>query len=238
VHTVVDGVPVFGTPLPNAVAQAVRCRETAAHVALLADHHLGYSVPIGGVVAYDNAVSPSGVGYDIGCGNKAVRLDIPAAEVTARIEPIMDDIWRSISFGVGRKNADAPDHPLFHDDPAWSLDVVKRLRGLARSQLGTVGSGNHYVDLFVDEENAVWCGVHFGSRGLGHRLATHFLKAAGARDAIDAPPAVLSVDSALGQDYLAAMHLAGRYAYAGRDEVCDRGGNPRRPHRRGGPQSP
>jgi len=93
---------------------------------------------------------------------------------------------------------------------------------MARNQLGTVGSGNHYVDLFTDEEDRVWIGVHFGSRGLGHKTATHFLKAAGASDGMDVEPCVLSTDSDLGAEYLEAMRLAGDYAYAGRDWVCGR----------------
>jgi tRNA-splicing ligase RtcB len=119
-------------------------------------------------------VSPSGVGYDIACGNKAVRLDAPAAAVRANIKAVMDDVWKSISFGVGRKNAEPVDHDLF-DDPVWQVEHVRPLKDLARAQLGTVGSGNHYVDLFVDELDRVWVDVHFGSRGLGHKLATRFL---------------------------------------------------------------
>ena len=79
---------------------------------------------------------------------------------------------------------------------------------------------NHYVDLFADEQERVWIGAHFGSRGLGHKTATYFLKEGGAKDGMDVEPLVISVDSALGSDYLACMALAGRYAYAGRDWVC------------------
>ena len=173
----IGGVPVWGDPLDNAVEQILNCTGDASAAALMADHHLGYSVPIGGVLAYEDKLSPAGVGYDIACGNKAVRLNVPAAEVKAHIKPIMDDIWRTISFGVGRKNKEPVDHPLLDDDPAWSLPVARKLKKLAAEQLGTVGSGNHYVDIFVDEQSRVWLGVHFGSRGLGHRLATHFINA-------------------------------------------------------------
>jgi tRNA-splicing ligase RtcB len=91
---------------------------------------------------------------------------------------------------------------------------------MARGQLGTIGSGNHYVDLFEDEQGRAWIGVHFGSRGLGHKTATYFLNAGGAKDGMDVEPLVLSVRSNLGTEYLACMELAGRYAYAGRDWVC------------------
>lgn len=185
------------------------------------DNHVGYGVLIGGVVAYKNAISPSGVGYDIGCGNKAVRVDMPGSELRTRIAKIMHDVWSSINFGVGRKNNERVDHALF-DDRAWKLKAIASHNEMARHQLGTVASGNHYVDLFTDEEDRVWIGVHFGSRGLGHKTATHFLEAAGASDGMDVEPCVLSTDSDLGADYLEAMRLAGDYAYTGRDWVCVR----------------
>jgi tRNA-splicing ligase RtcB len=91
---------------------------------------------------------------------------------------------------------------------------MENYRSKAAAQFGTVGSGNHYVDLMHDEEGFVWIGVHFGSRGLGHTTATRYLKAAGGKDGMNVPPAVLDEDSELGRRYLAAMTLAGRYAYA------------------------
>lgn len=219
-YQMIDGVPVWGEPLENAVDQAKVVAKRADAVALMADHHIGYAMPIGGVAAYGEHVSPSGIGFDISCGNKAVLLDASAAEVRPFIKEIMDDIWHQISFGVGRKNQEEVEHELFEDDPAWEIPVVKKLKGLAREQLGTVGSGNHYVDLFVDEQERVWIGVHFGSRGLGHRIATHYVKAGGGRDGMNVEPVLLHIDSPLGQEYIAAMKLAGRYAYAGRDWVC------------------
>jgi tRNA-splicing ligase RtcB (3'-phosphate/5'-hydroxy nucleic acid ligase) len=214
-------IPVFGQADDRTLNQIRVCARTADKVALMPDNHVGYGVPIGGVVAYKNAISPTGVGYDIGCGNKAVRVDMPGSELRSRIAEIMDDVWSVISFGVGRKNNERVDHALF-DDQAWRLKAISPLKEMARNQLGTVGSGNHYVDLFTDEEDRVWIGVHFGSRGLGHKTATHFLKAAGASDGMDVEPCVLPTDSDLGADYLQAMRLAGDYAYAGRDWVCAR----------------
>jgi tRNA-splicing ligase RtcB len=219
----IDDIPVWGSPVDEgALRQIKNCARTADRVALMADHHLGYAVPIGGVVAYRDSISPSGVGYDIACGNKAVRTDADANQVRHSIGPIMDDVFETVSFGIGRKNDDERvDHPLF-DDAAWSLPAVKPLKEMARQQLGTVGSGNHYVDIFADEEDRVWIGVHFGSRGLGHKTATFFLNAAGAKDGMDVDPCVIGVHDSLGADYLACMELAGRYAYAGRDWVCGR----------------
>lgn len=216
----IDGIPIWGDPVDEgALKQIKNCARSADKAALMADHHLGYAVPIGGVVAYEDRISPSGVGFDIACGNKAVLTNIPMEEVRTHIKTIMDDIWTGLSFGVGRKNSTRVDHALF-DDPTWKLQAVAPLKQMAHEQLGTIGSGNHYVDLFEDEQGRVWIGVHFGSRGLGHKTATYFLHAGGAKDGIDVDPLVLSVKSDLGADYLACMQLAGRYAYAGRDWVC------------------
>ncbi|HTU47642.1 MAG TPA: RtcB family protein [Bryobacteraceae bacterium] len=221
---IIDQIPVFGSPVDEGALSQIRtCALTANRVALMADHHKGYAVPIGGVVAYEDAISPSGVGFDIACGNKAVLTDAPADEVRRNIKSIMDDVWRTISFGVGRNNNEKVAHPLFDaNHPGWHTQPAKGLKRMAENQLGTVGSGNHYVDIFADEMDRIWVGVHFGSRGLGHKIATHFLKAAGAKDGMDVEPCVLPVHSDLGAQYVEAMKLAGEYAYAGRDWVCAR----------------
>ncbi|MCE7989742.1 MAG: RtcB family protein [Caldilinea sp. CFX5] len=221
-YQIVDNVPVWGEPLQDAVNQAVTVGKRAEAVALMADHHVGYAMPIGGVAAYGEHISPSGAGFDIACGNKAVLLNAPASEVRPFIKEIMDDVWKQISFGVGRKNAEEVEHELFEDDPAWDIPEVRKHKQLAREQLGTVGSGNHYVDIFVDEQERVWIGVHFGSRGLGHHLASYYIKAGGGRDGMNVEPVLLPVASPLGKEYIAAMQLAGRYAYAGRDWVCQK----------------
>lgn len=217
----IDNIPVWGPPEEGALRQIKTCAKTADRVALMADHHKGYAVPIGGVVAYKDSISPSGVGFDIACGNKAVLLDMHGPALRADISKIMDDLWKAISFGVGRSNAEQVDHSLF-DSPAWKCEAAAPLKQMARNQLGTVGSGNHYVDLFADEQNRVWIGVHFGSRGLGHKIATWFLKKAGAKDGMDVDPCLIDANSDLGDQYIQCMHLAGDYAYAGRDWVCSK----------------
>ena len=189
---------------------------------LCADSHLGYSVPVGGVVAYKSAINVNGVGFDIACGNKAVLLDCCLKDVKDNIYREMNEIQKHISFGVGRKNDEKVEHELF-DDSLWSeLPLLAGLKDKAVSQLGTVGSGNHYVDIFTDELNRVWVGVHFGSRGLGHTIASHFVKVGGGKDGVHAEPVIFDENSDLGEQYIKCMELAGRYAYAGRDWVCKR----------------
>jgi len=218
---IIDDIPIWGPPDEGAVSQIKTCAKSADRVALMADHHKGYAVPIGGVVAYRDSISPSGVGFDIACGNKAVLLDMPGAALRANIGEIMDDVWKTISFGVGRRNAERVDHALFNS-AAWKCEAAAPLKEMARQQLGTVGSGNHYVDLFTDEEDRVWIGVHFGSRGLGHKIATWFLKKAGAADGMDVEPCVIAAAGDLGEQYIQCMQLGGEYAYAGRDWVCEK----------------
>lgn len=234
-YQTIDGVRVWGIPDSGALAQAKTCAEhgNVVQALLMADHHKGYSQPIGGVVVYDGQISPSGVGYDIACGNKAVRTTMLAADIKPRLAAFMDQIARKISFGVGRVNSERVDHELF-DDSDWSVYAAigrqehDKLKALARDQLGTVGSGNHFVDLFEEAGTGrLWIGNHFGSRGFGHKTASGFLNLAAGRDFLanapgekmDQPPVLLDLDSELGDMYYRAMKLAGRYAYAGRDYV-------------------
>lgn len=214
----------FGPIEDNVRAQITRCQaaEEGARAVLCADCHLGYSMPIGGVVAYEKLISPSAVGYDIACGNMAIQTDAIAREVD--VARIMDDVWRTISFGVGRHNAERVDHPVLEVIATSPVGVQRHHAHTAAGQLGTVGSGNHYVDLFEDvADGRLWIGVHFGSRGMGHKTATWALEHAGRRnDSMDAPPALIPTESELGQDYIAGMEIAGAYAYAGREWVVDR----------------
>jgi tRNA-splicing ligase RtcB len=221
-HTI-DEIPVWGEAEAEVVSQMKTAMSYgAAYGALMADNHIGYSVPVGGVIAFEQKICVNGVGYDIGCGNKAVLLDCKADEVRSNIRQIMDEVQSKISFGMGRKNNEKVSHELF-EDPLWSqIPLLKHLKPKAVNQLGTVGSGNHYVDIFIDEEGRVWVGVHFGSRGLGHSIATHFIQAGGGKDGVHAAPVVLHESSDLGEQYLKCMELAGSYAYAGRDWVCQR----------------
>jgi tRNA-splicing ligase RtcB len=222
-------ITVYGDVDERAVAQLRRCADAgdALRGALCADGHVGYSQPIGGAVAYADHISPSGVGYDIACGNKAARTNLRADEIRPDLGRIMDSIFSRISFGVGRKNEEPVDHPVLDRIKRADFAPQRKLYSLAAKQLGTVGAGNHYVDLFEDEDGWVWVGVHFGSRGFGHKTASGFLALAQgqafdghAKDTgMDSPPVLFRTDSELGESYIAAMELAGAYAYAGRDTV-------------------
>lgn len=224
-----QAMTVFGTTDDNAVAQLKNCLadERAVAGALMADGHLGYSMPIGGVIAYDGAVSPSGVGYDIACGNKAVKTGLYIHEISDSVPMFMKLIQQTISFGLGRQNRNPIEHELF-ESPLWREihRFAPGLKAKAELQLGTVGSGNHYVDLLFDEDDRVWVACHFGSRGFGHTIATGFLNLAAGKQFDDRgrdaeEPTVIPTDTELGAFYIDCMKLAGEYAYAGRDYVVD-----------------
>jgi len=218
---------IFGDHDDKTILQLQDVASRAERAALMADGHLGYIMPIGGVAAFKDKVSVTGVGFDIACGNAAIRTDLKRDELED-LSSIADEIHEQLSFGIGRKNTlpDAPvAHPLF-ESAAWdALPANARgsLKEKARSQLGTIGSGNHYVDIFFDENDDVWVGVHFGSRGFGHTVASGFLaldqgEQWGKR--VPEQEALLNLDSDLGARYWALMELAGEYAYAGREWVA------------------
>ncbi|MBE1555646.1 RtcB family protein [Sporosarcina limicola] len=228
---------IFGDHEENTLRQFRNCMETGNVIGgvLCADGHYGYSQPVGGVIVYDGQISPSGVGYDIACGNKAVRTNIKYEAIKNILPSVMDEISGKITFGIGRKNKKRVDHELF-DDPDWNVfsQIGKQehdtLKKLAIDQLGTVGSGNHYVDLLVEEQTGdLWIANHFGSRGFGHKTASGFLNLANNRafsdrapgETMEQAPTLIDLDNELGDMYYRAMTLAGKYAYAGRDYVIE-----------------
>ncbi len=224
-------IKTFGTVDERSLEQLKRCMEAgdAEFGVLCADHHPGYSQPIGGGIAYEGYVSPSGVGYDIGCGNKAARTELTRDDLDALggIEAVMGEITRRISFGMGVPATERSDHPVLERIRNADFAPQRKLAQLAESQLGTVGSGNHYVNVMEDEDSRIWVGVHFGSRGFGHKTASGFLALAqglafdgrATEGEMDSSPVLFEVGSELGEGYVAAMELAGEYAYAGRDIV-------------------
>ncbi|HST19147.1 MAG TPA: RtcB family protein [Gaiellaceae bacterium] len=227
-------IKTFGDVDTRSLEQLERCMAAgdAEFGVLCADHHPGYSQPIGGGIAYEGFVSPSGVGYDIGCGNKAAQTELTRADLDALggVEVVMREITRRISFGMGVPAQERVDHAVLDEIRDADFAPQRKLAQLAESQLGTVGSGNHYVNVMEDEDGRIWVGVHFGSRGFGHKTASGFLALAQglAFDAkahegeMDSPPVLFEVGSELGDAYVAAMELAGEYAYAGRDVVVDK----------------
>jgi tRNA-splicing ligase RtcB len=227
-------IKIFGEEIidPPAIEQLKTCTGPEDYGVLTADAHIGYGHPIGGAIAYRDKISLSGVGFDIACGNKAVRTDILADDVD--VKWVMDHIQDTISFGIGRVNNERVDHPVIDRIKDLEVNTTKSYKHtlfqIARDQLGTVGAGNHYVDLFRDEEGYLWIGVHFGSRGFGHKVTTGFIAISQGRKFEDrakeggmfSRPILFDITSDTAQDYLYCLEIAGEYAYAGRDWVVER----------------
>jgi tRNA-splicing ligase RtcB len=222
-----EHLTIFGREIidQKSIDQIRRCLVGDSLGVLNADAHYGYGHPIGGVVAYRDKISLSGVGFDIACGNKAVLTDLKAGEID--VPHVMDEIFRRIGFGVGRPNPEPIDHPVLDKIAKAEFKPQRRLLSMAAEQLGTVGSGNHFIDLFADEQDRLWIGVHFGSRGFGYRTTMGFIAISRGRSfeervhegGMDAPPILFDVRSEAALDYIEAVTLAGEYAYAGRDLV-------------------
>lgn len=195
--------------------------------ALMPDAHVGYGLPIGGVLATENSVIPYAVGVDIACRMKMTVLDIPAGDLDRRQERLARAIQAETRFGVGAMFTQRRQHEVMDAD--WSVSSVTRQnKDRAWSQLGTSGSGNHFVEfgLFTahgkinDLEPGTYVALlsHSGSRGTGAAVCDRYSKLALERHK-NLPSelkrlAWLSLDSPEGQEYWAAMELMGQYAAA------------------------
>jgi tRNA-splicing ligase RtcB len=195
--------------------------------ALMPDAHVGYGLPIGGVLATENAVIPYAVGVDIACRMKMTVLDIPVRDLEQKQDRLTRAIEAETRFGVGANFKSRRAHDVMDAD--WSVSAITRQnKDKAWSQLGTSGSGNHFVEfgLFTahskinDLEAGTYVALlsHSGSRGTGAAVCDHYSKVAFSQFP-DLPSelkrlAWLSLDSAEGQEYWAAMELMGQYAAA------------------------
>jgi tRNA-splicing ligase RtcB len=214
---------------PEALLQMERACQLPVSVAgaLMPDAHVGYGLPIGGVLATDNAVVPYAVGVDIACRMKMTVLDWPVRELERKAEKLRKAIETETRFGVGATFRDRREHPVLDED--WSVSpITQQHKDRAWSQLGTSGSGNHFVEFgtFTVTDPAVGLEPgeyvallsHSGSRGTGAMVCQHY-----SQRAVELHPelpkelrrlAWLPLDSADGQEYWAAMELMGRYAAA------------------------
>ena len=201
--------------------------------ALMPDAHVGYGLPIGGVLATDNAVIPYAVGVDIACRMKMTVLDIPARDLERKQDRLTRAIEAETRFGVGASFKERRSHDVLDED--WSVSpITQQNKDRAWSQLGTSGSGNHFVEfgLFTshskinDLEPGTYVALlsHSGSRGTGAAVCDYYSKIAFAQFP-DLPSelkrlAWLSLDSQKGQEYWNAMELMGRYAAANHERFA------------------
>lgn len=228
-------------------AQAVQQMHNAARLpvavagALMPDAHLGYGLPIGGVLATDNAVIPYAVGVDIACRMRLSIFDVPADQLERLRETLKLALERETRFGIGAQHKRPLQHDVLDDD--WSVSpIAQRAFEKARQQLGTSGSGNHFVEwgtleiqseISNHESETSALGLppgkylallsHSGSRGTGAQIADYYSRLAMAQHP-DLPPqlkhlAWLDLDGEAGQEYWAAMQLMGKYAAANHELI-------------------
>lgn len=146
----------------------------AVQGALMPDAHAGYSLPIGAVVATDNVILPAWVGYDIGCGMCALPLTYSGEQIRERAQDIFHQIYRDIPVGFAHNQEDTP---WEHDIP-MSAKVQQIFAKNGLRQLGSLGGGNHFIEIGEDQHGEVWIIIHSGSRGIGHAVATHYMREA------------------------------------------------------------
>lgn len=214
---------------PDAVRQLTSaCKlPVAVSAALMPDAHVGYGLPIGGVLATDDAVIPYAVGVDIACRMKMTVLDLPVNTLTDDQSRLAHALERETRFGIGAAFRSRRQHEVMDRD--WKVTALtSNLKDRAWSQLGTSGSGNHFVEFgeltVMNDAVGLPAGrylallSHSGSRGTGAQIAQHYSRLA--RDLHpELPPelthlAWLDLSSAPGQEYWAAMELMGQYAAA------------------------
>ena len=197
--------------------------------ALMPDAHSGYGLPIGGVLATENAVIPYGVGVDIGCRMCLSVFDIDPKELVQREQYFTRELNEATLFGSGAQFQQASDHEVMYRKEFDELGLLKGMQGRAWKQLGSSGSGNHFVEFGIVEipdrdpvlgiESGKYLGLlsHSGSRGLGASIANHFTKLAKEKRRLPGEAsnlAWLNLDEQEGQEYWMAMNLAGDYASA------------------------
>jgi len=197
--------------------------------ALMPDAHLGYSLPIGGVVACKDSVFPSFVGYDIGCGVLAYKTDKMVSDIKGREDDIFSGILKRVPVGIGGKHGRDSRLEFGNDElTEFANDVLIKKEYLR--QLGTLGAGNHFIEISHDESDSVWIVIHSGSRGMGHAIASHYmLKAAGLYVEYQENPSkihfllnkcegnfALSDKSEYGLDYIKDMNFCLKFALLNR----------------------
>ena len=205
------------------------------HVAAMPDVHFGIGATVGSVIPARGAIVPAAVGVDIGCGMNAVRLSLNAAQLPDSLRPVRHAIERAIPVGFAHHRRDQARastvaslrngiERIAERHPKLNLDSVKASRNWVR-QLGTLGGGNHFIELCLDESDAVWVMLHSGSRGIGNRIGRYFIERAkqGMRERLgelpDANLAWFDEGTPDFDDYVHAVHWAQDYAMWNRREM-------------------
>ena len=199
------------------------------HVAVMPDAHQGYGMPIGGVMASEDVVIPNAVGVDIGCGMCAVRTSLTDI-ATDKLKAVLGEIRKGVPLGF--KHHGKKQNPKLMPKaklPLEALSIVSREYEHALTQLGTLGGGNHFIEIQKGNDGRIWLMIHSGSRNLGYKVANYYNRLAGqlnARLGSRIPKkwqlAFLPIDSEAGQSYLLEMGYCVEFAFANRRLMMDR----------------
>jgi tRNA-splicing ligase RtcB (3'-phosphate/5'-hydroxy nucleic acid ligase) len=220
---------------PNTREQAER---TAAmpfihpHLALMPDAHLGKGATVGSVIPTDGAIIPAAVGVDIGCGMMAVRTQFRADDLTGRpLDVLHGQIARAVPLSAGRYNAEVRDTAAPRVEQLRAMPGVQQADAAVRNwplQLGSLGSGNHFIEVSLDEADRVWLFLHSGSRGVGNKLASRHIRVAQEQcrsrgvELADRDLAFLVEGEPEFDAYIEALRWAQRFAFLNREEMMDR----------------
>ena len=201
------------------------------HLALMPDAHLGKGATVGSVIPTDRAIIPAAVGVDIGCGMIAVRTQFQVDELPADRQTVRTLIESSVPLSAGAYNK-----AVYADHTAERIDALRRAADFDLDryapnwtmQVGSLGSGNHFIEISVDEDNRVWLFLHSGSRGVGNKIAQHHIKQAQKImkqywiELADPDLAYLVEGTPEFSSYLAELGWAQAFALANREEMMDR----------------
>jgi len=188
--------------------------------ALMPDAHVGYSLPIGAVVATREVIVPAWVGYDIGCGMCALPTTFAAKEVRKHASAIFEAIYRAVPVGFAHNGSDTP-WPAGELLPRSSW-LRRRFGEDGLRQLGSLGSGNHFAEIGADETGRVWIVIHSGSRGIGHDTAAHYMRLAACSSMAEEGHHSLSTHSIEGRAYIEDLAFCLAFALENRQEMMRR----------------
>ena len=200
------------------------------HIAVMPDAHLGYGMPIGGVMASEEMVVPNAVGVDIGCGMCAVKTSLTNIS-TENIKAVLSQIRNKVPLGFKhhKKTQDPSLMPKIEEGQLQDLFIVSREYNNALTQLGTLGGGNHFIEIQKGNDGHIWLMIHSGSRNIGYKVANYYNRLAGdlnrqwkSKISPKWQLAFLPIGSESGQSYLQEMRYCVDFAYANRKLMMDR----------------
>jgi len=195
-------------------------QDFAVKGALMPDAHTGYSLPIGAVVATRNVIVPAWVGYDIGCGMCAIPTTGGVAGIEGTEQDILNRIFRDIPTGFAHNQKDTRNTVLNPDNLTAAGRAIFDKNGY--KQLGSLGGGNHFIELGTDEIGKIWVIIHSGSRGIGHAIASYYMRLASGDGKAREGHFGFDVDSQEGRDYIQDMNFGLQFALENRKEMLSR----------------